>query len=55
MKELNPEVQKVWKDFIEFIYSTHSLAKDCWFPDRASIEMWEEFRQSKKKVTSGYK
>ena len=48
MLEMNPEIQKEWDKFREFIRKTHNLMDD-WMPDYYSIKLWIEWQESKKK------
>ena len=41
--------EKEWEKFLEFIHRTHNLNRD-WIPHRPSIELWEEYKNSKRRI-----
>lgn len=47
--EMNPEIKKVWEEFLEWMYQAHQLMRYSWMPDYYSIKLWEEFKETKKK------
>lgn len=38
--------EETWKEFIDWIRKTHHLTVD-WFPNKATVELWEEFKKEK--------
>ena len=40
---------KEWEKFLSFIVINHNISRD-WMPQRTSIELWEEYKNSKRRI-----